>query len=99
MVGYGEEDSHFVVELTYNYGIKNYVKGNEFQVCGSFCLSLQCSHTPPTIAENQCVLTGCAGAGQESQLCPENCTLARDCTLREEIPLSKIARRLFSSSW
>ncbi len=32
MVGYGKEDDHFVVELTYNYGIKNYVKGNEFQV-------------------------------------------------------------------
>ena len=32
MVGYGDEDNHFVVELTYNYGIKNYKKGNDFQV-------------------------------------------------------------------
>lgn len=32
MVGYGPEDSHFVVELTYNYGIKQYKKGNDFQV-------------------------------------------------------------------
>ena len=32
MVGYGQEDNHFVVELTYNYGIKNYKKGNDFQV-------------------------------------------------------------------
>lgn len=32
MMGYGSEDNHFVVELTYNYGIKQYVKGNEFQV-------------------------------------------------------------------
>lgn len=32
MVGYGSEDSHFVVELTYNYGIKQYEKGNDFQV-------------------------------------------------------------------
>ena len=32
MVGYGPEDSHFVVELTYNYGIKQYQKGNDFQV-------------------------------------------------------------------
>ena len=32
MVGYGMEDNHFVVELTYNYGIKNYRKGNDFQV-------------------------------------------------------------------
>lgn len=32
MVGYGPEDEHFVVELTYNYGIKQYKKGNDFQV-------------------------------------------------------------------
>lgn len=30
MVGYGAEDDHFVVELTYNYGIKNYKLGNDF---------------------------------------------------------------------
>ncbi|XP_017891995.1 glyoxalase domain-containing protein 4 isoform X2 [Ceratina calcarata] len=32
MIGYGPEDSHFVVELTYNYGIKEYKLGNDF--CG-----------------------------------------------------------------
>ena len=32
MVGYGPEDDHFVVELTYNYGIKEYKLGNDFQV-------------------------------------------------------------------
>ncbi|XP_065055161.1 glyoxalase domain-containing protein 4-like [Rhopilema esculentum] len=31
MVGYGPEDDHFVVELTYNYGIKEYKVGNDFQ--------------------------------------------------------------------
>uniref|UniRef100_A0A6P7FX40 Glyoxalase domain-containing protein 4 n=1 Tax=Diabrotica virgifera virgifera TaxID=50390 RepID=A0A6P7FX40_DIAVI len=31
MVGYGEEDNHFVIELTYNYGITNYKKGNDFE--------------------------------------------------------------------
>lgn len=30
MVGYGPEDTHFVVELTYNYGIHSYEKGNDF---------------------------------------------------------------------
>jgi len=30
MVGYGSEDTHFVVELTYNYGIISYEKGNDF---------------------------------------------------------------------
>lgn len=30
MVGYGPEDTHFVVELTYNYGIHSYERGNDF---------------------------------------------------------------------
>lgn len=31
MIGYGDEDDHFVVELTYNYGIKQYELGNDYQ--------------------------------------------------------------------
>lgn len=27
MVGYGPESSHFVIELTYNYGVKSYEMG------------------------------------------------------------------------
>ncbi len=30
MIGYGSEDTHFVVEVTYNYGLKSYDKGNDF---------------------------------------------------------------------
>lgn len=30
MIGYGPEDSHFVLELTYNYGISDYKLGNDF---------------------------------------------------------------------
>lgn len=30
MIGYGSEDNHFVVELTYNYGIRSYELGNDF---------------------------------------------------------------------
>lgn len=30
MVGYGPEDTHFVVELTYNYGVSSYKLGNDF---------------------------------------------------------------------
>ncbi|KAM4794797.1 glyoxalase domain-containing protein 4 [Rhinophrynus dorsalis] len=30
MIGYGPEDSHFVVELTYNYGVGEYRLGNDF---------------------------------------------------------------------
>ena len=32
MVGYGPEDDHFVVELTYNYAVRDYKLGNDFQV-------------------------------------------------------------------
>ena len=32
MIGYGPEDDHFVMELTYNYGIKQYKRGNDYQV-------------------------------------------------------------------
>ena len=31
MVGYGPEDTHFVIELTYNYGINYYEPGNDFR--------------------------------------------------------------------
>lgn len=30
MIGYGPEDSHFVIELTYNYGVTSYDMGNDF---------------------------------------------------------------------
>ena len=30
MIGYGSEDDHFVIELTYNYGIASYKRGNDF---------------------------------------------------------------------
>lgn len=36
MAGFGPEDDHFVVELTYNYGIKQYQLGNDFQVSTHF---------------------------------------------------------------
>lgn len=31
MIGYGAESSHFVIELTYNYGVKTYELGNDFR--------------------------------------------------------------------
>jgi len=31
MVGYGPEDNHFVVELTYNYHVKNYDLGDDYR--------------------------------------------------------------------
>lgn len=30
MIGYGNEDENFVIELTYNYGVHSYEKGNDF---------------------------------------------------------------------
>ena len=31
MVGFGAEDSHFVLELTYNYGLRSYTRGNDYR--------------------------------------------------------------------
>ncbi|CAG7726060.1 unnamed protein product, partial [Allacma fusca] len=31
MLGYGNEDDNFVIELTYNYGVSAYRRGNDFQ--------------------------------------------------------------------
>mmetsp|Transcript_23119 Transcript_23119/g.59063 ORF Transcript_23119/g.59063 Transcript_23119/m.59063 type:complete len:335 (-) Transcript_23119:9-1013(-) len=31
MIGYGPEDSQFVLELTYNYGVKSYELGNDYR--------------------------------------------------------------------
>jgi len=31
MLGYGNEDENFVIELTYNYGVSAYKRGNDFQ--------------------------------------------------------------------
>ena len=45
MVGYGPEDSHFVVELTYNYNISNYKLGNDFQVKLVFNIRNSCDTT------------------------------------------------------
>lgn len=47
MVGYGPEDTHFVVELTYNYGIKEYEQGNDF-----LGLTVQSSETLKRAAAN-----------------------------------------------
>ena len=35
-LGYGPEDDHFVLELTYNYNISSYSLGNDFQVSKKF---------------------------------------------------------------
>lgn len=32
MIGYGSEDNHFVLELTYNYNVKKYANGNDYRV-------------------------------------------------------------------
>ena len=44
MVGYGPEDTHFVVELTYNYGIGSYKLGTDFRVGTDFYIRLNLSN-------------------------------------------------------
>ncbi|XP_026757900.1 glyoxalase domain-containing protein 4 [Galleria mellonella] len=47
MVGYGPEDTHFVVELTYNYGVTHYEQGNDF-----LGLTIQSSESLKRAADN-----------------------------------------------
>lgn len=51
MLGYGPEDKNAVLELTYNYGVTEYDKGNAYaQVILTFCFSPLSSmhpHLPP----------------------------------------------------
>ncbi|KOB68343.1 Cytosolic juvenile hormone binding protein 36 kDa subunit [Operophtera brumata] len=55
MIGYGPEDTHFVVELTYNYGITDYEQGNDFlglTVQSSEALSRAASNNWPVKENN-----------------------------------------------
>ncbi|KAK6184475.1 hypothetical protein SNE40_001871 [Patella caerulea] len=53
MVGYGPEDDHFVVELTYNYGLGSYKVGNDFQgiaiSSNKVIENIQKTNTPATV--------------------------------------------------
>ena len=53
MIGYGPEDSNFVLELTYNYGIDEYVHGNDLQVRACVCGAS--SSGAPAETENVCL--------------------------------------------
>ncbi|KAJ8682821.1 hypothetical protein QAD02_018613 [Eretmocerus hayati] len=55
MVGYGPENSHFAIELTYNYGVKEYELGNDFQgitICSKDIIERAKSHNWPVKEEN-----------------------------------------------
>jgi len=55
MVGYGPEDNHFVVELTYNYGIGTYKLGTDFMgitIYSSSILPNATKHSWPIHTEN-----------------------------------------------
>ncbi|EPB72052.1 hypothetical protein ANCCEY_08847, partial [Ancylostoma ceylanicum] len=51
MVGYGCEDDHFVIELTYNYEIGGYRLGNDYMVSWDFvCNCVYCYfHVSPLL--------------------------------------------------
>lgn len=54
MIGYGPEDTHFVVELTYNYGVSSYEYGNDFQgitICSKETLDRAKAHNWPVKEE------------------------------------------------
>jgi lactoylglutathione lyase len=57
MIGFGKEDDHFVLELTYNYGIGSYQHGNDFQgitiTSHEVCKQVQSSGWPVTVINGQ----------------------------------------------
>lgn len=55
MIGYGPEHTHFIMEVTYNYGINSYQLGNEFvglTIRSSEALNRARSHNYPIHVEN-----------------------------------------------
>jgi len=55
MIGYGPEDDHFVIELTYNYGVKSYVLGNDFggiTICSKEVLERAKANNYPVTSDN-----------------------------------------------
>lgn len=55
MIGYGPEDTHFVIELTYNYGIKEYETGNDFRsitICSKDIIERARANNWPVHKEN-----------------------------------------------
>ncbi|XP_014205243.1 glyoxalase domain-containing protein 4 [Copidosoma floridanum] len=65
MIGYGPEDTHFVVELTYNYGVSQYEAGNDFQgitIRSKEAIERAKKHNWPTKQEDgKCVLEAPGG--------------------------------------
>jgi len=68
MVGYGPEDDHFVVELTYNYGIGSYAMGNDFH--GITIQSKEVFENASSIAPPEAVVNR-AGAGKITLKSPD----------------------------
>jgi len=62
MMGYGPEDKSAVLELTYNYGVKEYDKGNAYAQVHFLSLSGCCPIGPfplATLMEFRYFLTDC----------------------------------------
>ncbi|VDM31186.1 unnamed protein product [Hydatigera taeniaeformis] len=57
MIGYGPEDDHFVLELTYNYGIGSYCHGNDFIGihihCSEIYRRIACDSTLPKVKHEE----------------------------------------------
>ena len=90
MVGYGPEDSHFVVELTYNYNISSYRLGNDFQgitIQSSECLErAKTAGWPVRTDQGRSVLE--APGGYKFFIIPSPRPSTRDLVLRRHIQQS-----------
>lgn len=55
MVGYGPEDTHFAIELTYNYNVNAYEGGNDFRnitICSKESIRRAREQQWPIVEEN-----------------------------------------------
>ena len=96
MVGYGAEENHFVVELTYNYNISSYKLGNDFQgitIQSSECLErAEAANWPIKKEEGRSVLE--APGGYKFFIIPEPQPTSRDPVLSVGVAVSDMTRSL-----
>ena len=96
MVGYGPEENHFVVELTYNYNISSYKLGNDFQgitIQSSECLErAKTAGWPVKTEEGRAVLE--APGGYKFFIIPSPQPTTRDPVLSVAIAVSDMTKSL-----
>ncbi|KAM7444554.1 Glyoxalase domain-containing protein 4 [Porites harrisoni] len=97
MIGFGPEDDHFVLELTYNYGIKEYKLGNDFQglsVHSKTAFANATKHNYPIQEQSDNCMTVQAPDGYKFLLVNEDGKDGADAVTKVAIGVSSLANSL-----